>query len=116
MGMATPSPVYPGGSTGAGLLLLRLSTVAALLTHSLFPALAVHWQWLVAVICASLVLGVWTQRGACLGALGAALFGLAVHDPQSLTLSACQAVLILTGPGALALDARAWGRIHVRLR
>jgi uncharacterized membrane protein YphA (DoxX/SURF4 family) len=114
--MATPFPVYPGGSTGAGLLLLRLATVVALLTHGLFPALAAQWQWFAAGLCVSLALGVWTRRGACLGALGAALFGLAVHDPQSLTLSACQVVLMLTGPGAFALDARAWGRLHVRLR
>lgn len=115
-GMATPFPVYPGGSTGAGLLLLRLSMVAALLTHDRLPMLAAPWQWLTAALCVSLALGIWTRRGTCLGALGTAVIGLAVHDPQSLIRSACLAVLMLTGPGAFAFDARAWGRVRVRLR
>jgi len=113
--MATPLPVYPGGSTGAGLLVLRLSMVAALLNHSLPPALAVPWQWLTAAICVSLAVGIWTRRSACLGALVMAVIGLAVPDRPGLISAACLVVLVLTGPGAYALDARAWGRIHVRL-
>jgi hypothetical protein len=114
--MVTSFPVYPGGTTGAGLLLLRFSMVATLLTHERLPALSASWQWATAALCVSLALGIWTRLGAGLGALGMIALGLAIHAPQTLIRLACLVVLILTGPGAFALDARAWGRIRIRLR
>lgn len=108
--------VYPGGLLGAGLAVLRLSMAGATLTFGRFPERGEPGQWLLAIICVSLVLGAGARWSALAGALALVALGLPTLLPRDLVIVGGMAALVLAGPGAYAIDARIWGRVHVRSR
>jgi len=113
--MAAPVPAYPDGLIGAGLALLRLSLAAMPLIPGRGASLTGPWQWVEAALCVCLAFGVWTRWSAGLGALGLVALVLARREPEMLLISTSLLVLVLTGPGAYAIDARIWGRVQIRL-
>lgn len=109
-------PVYPGGRLGAGLAVLRLSMAGATLTCARLADHGGPGQWLLAILCVSLALGVWTRWSALAGAVALMVLGLPTLAPQDLAIAGGMAALVLTGPGAYAIDARVWGLVSVRSR
>lgn len=108
--------VYPGGWLGAGLVVLRLSMVGAALAAARLQQLGEPGQWLLAIFCVSLALGVGMRWSALAGALGLVALGLPTLPPQDLAIIGGLSALALAGPGAYAIDARIWGRVRVRSR
>jgi hypothetical protein len=110
-------PYFPSGAAGVGLLLLRLSVAAWLL--SIAPeGSAEAWRLLALLAVALGLLGGFPTR---LLALLSIFLGLAMTS-ASLTLllgalpgalAACS--LAFAGPGAFSIDARRFGRRTVRL-
>lgn len=103
-------PIYPAGALGAGLVVLRLSMVAAGLSLERVAQLGGAGQWLMAIVCVSLALGAGTRCSALVGALAAFAVGALQHDPATV---GGLAALVLAGPGAYSIDARVWGRVRV---
>lgn len=109
-------PVYPGGWLGTGLVVLRLSMAGAILTLGRLPELGGPGQWLLAIICVSLILGAGARWSALVGASALLALGLPKFPPQDLAVVGSMAALVLAGPGAYSIDARIWGRVRVRSR
>lgn len=109
-------PVYPGGLLGAGLVVLRLSMAGAALTLGHLADHGGLGQWLLAILCVSLALGVWARWSALAGALALIALELPTLTPGDLMIVGGMAALVLTGPGAYAIDARVWGLVSVRSR
>jgi hypothetical protein len=114
--MRSRTALFPGGVTGAGLLILRVCVAAStvILIGSASPSYGP--QLLAVLIAASIGVGLQTRVLAAL-ALLASVLGLdaarslgpaAVHALSSLAL-------ILTGPGAFSVDSRLFGRRTVTL-
>jgi len=105
-------PFFPGGGTGAGLLLIRLSVGAALLIAASFgnpPSFGLPLALLLSV---PIVIGYGTRiaTGLSIGLISYVY----LIDHGSLLCTTAHIVtalaLMLTGPGALSLDAYAFGR------
>ncbi|WP_454760004.1 hypothetical protein [Caulobacter segnis] len=114
--MRITAPVYPGGSLGAGLAVLRLSLAWATLTFDPIPELGGLGAWLTAVLCVSLALGAGARWSALVCALALVVFGAPASVPRDLAVLGAMVALALAGPGAYAVDARIWGRVRVRSR
>jgi putative oxidoreductase len=111
--------LYPAGAPGIGLLILRLSVAAFLLTHALvtFEPFSPEAVLLIGLACL-IGLGVWTRTISIISAtiavwLGAncemaLMSGLAAHGLDAVVLAIC-------GPGAFSFDARLFGRATVHL-
>jgi hypothetical protein len=108
--------MFPLGSVGIGLLLLRLSTVSMLLMLLFSRALGFFSQWVLtglASLAVFFVLGAFTPVLCILcGCLEiAALFSLRGGDALYMVLTLVNtAALGLLGPGGYSLDARMFGR------
>lgn len=79
-------------------------------------ALGEPGQWLLAIICVSLVLGAGARWSALAGASALIVFGLPTLLAQDLVIVGGLVAVALAGPGAWSIDARIWGRIRVRSR
>ena len=107
-------PEYPGGTLGAGLLLMRLSNAASLALDPL-PATVVQ-SWLSGLVALALLLGLRTRAAALIG-----IFMALLEPPMggSAVMLLCHlsalAALMLGGPGAYSADARSFGRRTVTL-
>lgn len=104
---------YPGGSAGGGLLLLRLTMGScALSCVDLLCGGAVSDALVIGTV--ALILAGFCTRWS---AVSAALILAVAAEWRMVTLIAIAlaAVLALTGPGALSLDARLFGRRRVTL-
>src|SRR5688500_2651325 len=109
---------FPGKSTGAGLLLLRLSAAGSLIAVQFSSPDPPSWRLcLAALVAFGLGIGLRT-RLLC----GLSVLGLVAHvatDPAASTLAVLSfvdtAALALVGPGAFSLDARLFGRRTVIL-
>ena len=109
---------FPGKSTGAGLLLLRLSAAGSLIAVQFSSPDPPSWRLcLAALIAFGLGIGLRT-RLLC----GLSVLGLVAHvamNPAASTLAVLSfvdtAALALVGPGAFSLDARLFGRRTVIL-
>jgi hypothetical protein len=116
--MISGLPLFPGGATGAGLLLLRFSVAISLLMLSAMHSGAANWlQFLAILTVASLCAGFQTRVLGGLS-LAAPIFALAASRTP-LLLAALHIVdalaLVLTGPGAWSADAVLFGRRIVTL-
>jgi putative oxidoreductase len=106
--------VYPGGTAGLALLLLRISLAGEFLyltlaTSIVFP----EWSFAVAgIVALGLAAGFWTRVWAG-GLFMAAVGGLILLPPPLGPLiglgGACSLALALLGPGTWSLDARLFG-------
>ncbi|UNU44466.1 hypothetical protein EAO27_18445 [Sphingopyxis sp. YF1] len=107
-------PEYPGGTLGAGLLLMRLSNAAALALDPL-PAAAIQ-SWVAGLLALALLLGLRT-RAAALAGMALALVEAPMGGSLAMTLCHLSALAALTlgGPGAYSADARSFGRRIVTL-
>jgi hypothetical protein len=108
--MRSIMPFYPDGVAGAGLLLLRLSVVAALAARAMAaPGLSGWTAYAVAALAAGLVVGLQTRivAGLCAAWAGFHLFG---SEPLATVQLLDAVVLLLLGPGAFSVDARLFGR------
>jgi len=109
-------PFYPAGIVGAGLLLLRFSVAGSALLGVLLAPAAPFWcAPLVAVIGASLFVGVGVRASASLGLLVALCVPAGVPQLLVIVHAVTAASLVLTGAGAYSLDARFFGRRRVVL-
>ena len=118
---------FAGGWPGAGLLLLRLLTgaalihfgIAALSEPSPLPAIVLQSIGIAAGIL--LLAGLWTPVGGSLAAIVKVWIALSHYsrysgDPWIPTVQAVLgAVLAMVGPGAWSIDARLFGRKHIDL-
>jgi hypothetical protein len=116
--MGSGSAFFPGGVTGAGLLLLRFSVTASILmlTASLSQASYLP-QFLGVVAAIGLCVGLQTRVLAGLSLL-ASLLGLAMGAaPLGLIIlhAMSASALAMTGPGAFSADARLFGRKTITL-
>ncbi len=111
--MISGIPLFPGGASGVGLLLLRLAVAGSLLTqaatHAQTPNAA---QFIAILLAAALCAGFRTSVAACIS--GVALLA-ALPSLDAALHAATAAALALTGPGALSADARLFGRRTVTL-
>lgn len=109
--------LFPGGVAGAGLLLLRFSvaTSTLLLTAAHIPASYVP-HFIGVFLAIGLCIGLQT-RVAATGCLLASLLCLITGVAPGLAVvhAISAAALVLTGPGALSIDARLFGRRTVQL-
>ena len=99
--------MFPDRAPGIGLVLLRLTLCAALL--SLPPAPAGWLQLLLPLAIGLLLVGVWTPLAALLLVL---LLG--VHAASHWAWLPLPLALLLLGPGAYSLDAHRFGRRVLR--
>jgi hypothetical protein len=105
-------PFFPGGGTGAGLLLIRLSVGASLLIAASADNLAPFRLPFALLLSAPIAIGyrtrIATGLSICLISYLAAIGhgSLLGSTPQIVTALA----LVLTGPGAFSVDAYAFGR------
>lgn len=115
---------FASGWPGAGLLLLRLLTAAALIHFGISlveapPLATAVLQIIGAVLGILLLIGLWTPVTGALTAVvttGIAISRYFLHsgDPWIPTiLAALGAALAMIGPGAWSVDARLFGRKHI---
>ena len=118
--MGTFVSLYPGGSAGLALIVLRWSLTAELcFSYYVMRASMTDWEPLVvAGLALALFLGLATQVAA-LVYVGVALFALkAVGGVAgvSILLTGPMAIsLAFSGPGAFSVDARLYGRREISL-
>jgi putative oxidoreductase len=119
---------FADGWPGVGLLLLRLVTGAAMI-HFGISAMRDEAAWatiVLPIVCIApgiaLILGLFTPIAGVLAAVvkvGIAIARFSSHsgDPWIiLGLATLAAALAMIGPGAWSIDARRFGRKHIRLR
>jgi hypothetical protein len=113
--------MFPTGSAGVGLLLLRISTagVLILVTFALGPAFSSHWAIVgLALLVALFIVGALTPIlcAICCCLEIFAMFGLRGTDALYMLCSIVDtAALGFLGPGGYSLDARMFGRRRVVL-
>ena len=113
--------MFPTGTAGIALALLRLTAAAMLLMIAFPRGEAISSQWAfagLAVLAAFFFLGAFTPILCALGCLieVGAIFGLRGVDALHMVFSVvATAALGLLGPGAYSLDARMFGRRRVIL-
>jgi hypothetical protein len=115
--MTSRIALFPGGITGIGLLLLRLSVaVSSLLLAAGLGSFNYIPASIAALLAMGLSAGLKTRVLAILG-LVAALSCLIVGAPPGLAAihAISSAALAMTGPGAFSLDARLFGRRTISL-
>jgi uncharacterized membrane protein YphA (DoxX/SURF4 family) len=108
--------MFPTGTSGAALLILRISVAATLVVDGkpVWGSIASLWMLIVFLLpAASLVLGFLTPYCSILGCIlqFAVLLKTGGSDgfPIAMSILNCGAVAIL-GPGAYSVDARIFGR------
>ena len=118
---------FAGGWPGAGILLLRLLTAAALIHFGITslleapPSASAVLQIIGAVAGILLLIGLWTPVAGALAAIvkmSIALSRFLSHsgDPWIAILQAVLgAVLAMVGPGAWSIDARLFGRKRIEM-
>ena len=112
-------PVYPEGTSGLGLLLLRASAVLLLISimHDV-KGLQLRIAVPLDLLAAAIGLGLGTRIAALLCAVAAPFF-LLQEDGAPWTLIATHALdgaaLAFLGPGAFSVDARLFGRRRINL-
>jgi putative oxidoreductase len=105
-------PFFPGGGTGAGLLLIRLSVSASLLIAASVDNLTPVRLPLALLLSAPIAIGYGTRIATGLSICLISYLYVTGHGsllgstPQIVTALA----LVLTGPGAFSLDAYVFGR------
>ncbi len=118
--MGTFVSLYPGGSGGLALLILRLSLAVELgfLAYILRISIADWEAWVAIALALALLVGFGTQIAALIYA-GIAVFAFKVVGGvvgASVALTGLMAIsLALLGPGAFSLDARLYGRREISL-
>lgn len=110
--------LFPGGTTGAGLLLLRVSVATSLLVLSFLRFGGANLLQFLAVLGAvGLCAGFQTRLVACLS-IAVPIFGFtatAVFVPLAALHTIDALAVVLTGPGAWSTDAISFGRRTVTL-
>jgi hypothetical protein len=108
--------MFPAGTAGWGLLLLRVCA-AGMLVRSSIPDASISvpiWQFVAAVILAlALFFGALTPIICCVSALlqVSVLLGASESNPLHFVFTFCVTVsLFLLGPGAYSVDSRLFGR------
>ena len=116
---------FASGWPGAGLLLLRLLTAAALIHFGIVglveapPLATAVLQLIEAVLGILLLIGLWTPVAGALTAVVKVWIATSRYfshsgDPWTPTvLAALGAALAMIGPGAWSIDARLFGRKHI---
>ena len=116
---------FASGWPGAGLLLLRLLTAAALIHFGIVslveapPLATAVLQVIEAVLGILLLIGLWTPAAGALTAVVKVSIAISRYfshsgDPWTPTiLAALGAALAMIGPGAWSIDARLFGRKHI---
>jgi uncharacterized membrane protein YphA (DoxX/SURF4 family) len=116
---------FANGWPGAGLLLLRLLTAAALIYFGIVslreasPFVAVVLQIIGIGAGILLLIGLWTPVAGVLAAIVKVSIAFSRYfshsgDPWiSIALAVLGAVLAMVGPGAWSIDARLFGRKHI---
>ena len=105
-------PFFPGGGTGAGLLLIRMSVGASLLIAASADNLTPFHLPFALLLSAPIAIGYGTRIATALSICLISYLYVIGHGsllgstPQIVTALA----LVLTGPGAFSLDAYAFGR------
>jgi hypothetical protein len=110
--------LFPGGTAGAGLLLLRFSVAVALLLLSASAFDAGTWAQIFAILgAAGLCVGLRTRAVAtlCLAVPTYVLATGAGFSPIMAVNVMDALALVLTGPGACSVDAVLYGRRTVTL-
>jgi hypothetical protein len=111
--------MFPTGSAGVGLLLLRFSAAAMLLMLALPRNISSHWAIAgLAVLAALFILGALTpiMCAVCCCIEIAAMYGLRGADALYMLCSIVDtAALGFLGPGGYSLDARMFGRRRIIL-
>jgi putative oxidoreductase len=111
---------FAGGLPGVGLLILRVAVAVPLLSAGLKTAASaspVTLELAAAGAALFLLAGLWTPLAGAV--IAAAELALAVSHPAErgtfLQFSALSTALALLGPGGCSLDARLFGRKHIRI-
>lgn len=109
--------MFPGGSAGAGLLLLRASVaVSTLMLAAEFAPATYTPQFIGVLLAIGLCAGFQTRVFAALSLLAPLLCVIAATAPGLAAVHAISAAaLVMTGPGAFSVDARLFGRRTVTL-
>jgi hypothetical protein len=111
--------MFPGGTAGVGLLVLRLCCASAILTVPFSRGLSVVPSWTavgVALLALLMVAGALTPLACAVGALEEASYLLRGHgmDPQYVVFALLVTLALgLLGPGAFSVDARLFGRRRI---
>ncbi len=109
--------MFPGGSVGAGLLILRVSVaVSTLLLAAEFTPATYIPQFIGVLFGLALCAGFQTRIVAALSLVAPLLCVIAATAPELSAVHAISAAaLAMTGPGAFSVDARLFGRRTVTL-
>ena len=119
---------FPDGTSGLGLLLLRITIGTTLLlkgfAHLFEKSIPEIWAWFLGaalIVCGvSLITGFLTPVSAilvCLGSISFAVLPAApannINLPTAIYVTAISAAVIMLGPGAFSLDAKMFGRREI---
>jgi hypothetical protein len=108
--------MFPDGTAGWGLLLLRGCAAGMLFRNSVLDATISIPTWEIAAVCilaGAFCLGVYTPLSCCGSGLLQVFVLLSTHQQNSLhfLFTFCvTSVLFLLGPGAFSVDSRLFGR------
>jgi uncharacterized membrane protein YphA (DoxX/SURF4 family) len=104
------APLYPAGTLGIGLLLLRLAVAGLALLGALLATGAPLWSAAAVVIAVNLSIGIAVRASASIGLVAA--FCAPADTPLMLLFvhAVTAASLVLTGAGAYSADAKFFGR------
>jgi uncharacterized membrane protein YphA (DoxX/SURF4 family) len=113
---------FANGWPGAGILLLRLLTGAALIYFVIaglresYPLALLTPQIIGALVGALLLVGLWTPvAGVAVAVMEVWIAYSRASDPAlAIVLAVLGAALAMIGPGAWSIDARLFGRKHIK--